>query len=412
MKRVWILNHYAADPGGVGGTRHFHIAEYLKPLGWDATVIGSSVELNTGRQRLNDSEARRVDVVDGVRFLWIRVPEYAGNGGGRLRNMLAYSWNVLRKSTTEMLERPDVVVGSSVHPFAAVSAAFLARRFGVPFVFEVRDLWPQTLVDLGRLKAGSPIVHAMRLLERWLYRRATRIVTLLPRASEYIVPMGVEASKIDWIPNGVDLKLFPKMADAPLEGPFTVMYFGAHGQANSLDVLIDAMALVRDKCQGIRLRMVGDGLAKDALVVRARDLGLDASVVSFEPQVKKSQIPELAATANAFVIHVPSKPDLYRYGISPNKIFDYLAAGRPLIMGSDPDISMADEARCGITVKPGESGQLADAIIAMAGLDADVRRNLGNNGRAHVEDKYSMEYLAKQFRSVLERSIESHQGSK
>lgn len=409
MKKVWILNHYAAEPGGVGGTRHFHLAEYLRVLGWDATVIGSSIELNTGRQRLREGEMWRLEVIDDVRFLWVRVPEYTGNGGGRVRNMLTYSWRVIRKSTTGMLDHPDVVVGSSVHPFAAVSAALLARRFGVPFVFEVRDLWPQTLVDLGRLKAGSPLVHAMRLLERWLYRRATRIVTLLPKASEYIVPLGIDPTKIDWIPNGVDLRLFPDVAEEPLADPFTVMYFGAHGQANALDVLIDAMACVRERRSDIRMRMIGGGPEKERLVGRARELGLDSSVVSFEPQVRKSEVPKLASTANAFVIHVPSKPDLYRYGISPNKIFDFLASGRPLIMASDAEISMADEGRCGITVRPGAPEQLADAIIKMADMDPGARRNLGRSGRAHVENHYSMEYLANQLASTLDRSVTSFQ---
>jgi len=155
LKQVWILNHYAQEPGGAGGTRHFSLAKHLQTLGWQTTVLAASVELNTGRQRLVNNENTRLDSFEGVSFLWVKTPPYKGNGGGRMLNMLAYAFRVCLPSTTRELARPDVVVGSSVHPFAAVSGAWLAKRHRVPFVFEVRDLWPQTLVDLGRLKDTS-----------------------------------------------------------------------------------------------------------------------------------------------------------------------------------------------------------------------------------------------------------------
>ena len=125
--------------------------------------------------------------------------------------------------------------------------------------------------------------------------------------------------------------------------------------------------------------------------------------------MKRSQIPELAAGADAFVIHVPSRPDLYRYGISPNKLFDYLAAGRPLVMAADGDISMTDEAGCGVTVTPGDPSLLADAIVAMADLTDEERARLGKRGRAHVESNYGFESLAKTFKAVLEDSIEAYE---
>lgn len=409
MKTVWMLNHYAAEPGGVGGTRHFHLAEGLVKHGWESIIIASSIELNSGRQRLHPGEMKRLDDCNGVRFLWVRVPQYAGNGGGRMRNMLSYSARVLTPSFVRGLPRPDAVIGSSVHPFAAVAGALLAQRFRVPFIFEVRDLWPQTLIDLGRLRQGSFVAKAMAWIERWLYRRAAKIITLLPRAVDYIAPLGIDSGKIVWIPNGVDLSLFP-VASPMVEDegkPFTLMYFGAHGQANALETLVDAMALVRARApeRRILLRLIGDGPAKADLVSRAAGHRLDEESIVFEAPVPKRRIPELAVEADAFVLSVLDRPTLYRYGISMNKLFDYLAAARPIVIASAAVNNPVDDAACGLTVRPGDPGTLAEAIIAISELDIAERQSMGERGRKHVENNYSYTQLATRLSALLDDCV-------
>ena len=200
MKNVWILNHYAQEPDGLGLTRHYSLARHLLSKDWRASVIAASVEHNTGRQRLSKGELKRIDCLAGVPFLWLRTPQYKGNGVGRMINMLVYTLCVLIPGMTRGLKRPDIIVGSSVHPFAAAAGAILAWRYRVPFIFEVRDLWPQTLVDFGRIREESYVTRALRSLEKWLYKRADRIVVLLPKAADYIVPLGISKKKIVWIP--------------------------------------------------------------------------------------------------------------------------------------------------------------------------------------------------------------------
>lgn len=403
MKNVWILNHYAQEPGGAGGTRHFHLAEHLQAYGWHATIIAASVEHQSGHQRLEPDEKKRCDYFKGVPFLWVRTPEYQGNGGGRMRNMLAYTWAVLQRSTTAKLPRPDVVIGSSVHPFAAVAGALLARRYKVPFIFEVRDLWPQTLVDMGRLQEGSFITWALRKLEFWLYRRAARTVVLLPRAWEYITPLGIPKERVIWIPNGVDLSLFPRSTVADTaKDHFTLMYFGAHGQANGLDNVLHAMKHVQEQSNGrnIHLRMIGDGPLKPSLVAQASEMGL--TNVSFEPPVAKSQIPALAAQADAFVIAVLNLPGLYRYGISMNKLFDYLAAEQPILIASDGANNPVEDAQAGLTVPPGQPQALAEAIVKIANTPLPERQRMGRAGREYVEQNHGFEQLAGRLAAVLD----------
>ena len=403
MKNVWILNHYAQEPSGAGGTRHFHLAEHLQAYGWHATIIAASVEHQSGHQRLEPNEKKRCDYFKGVPFLWVRTPEYQGNGGGRMRNMLAYTWAVLQRSTTAKLPRPDVVIGSSVHPFAAVAGALLARRYKVPFIFEVRDLWPQTLVDMGRLQEDSFMTWALRKLELWLYRRAARTVVLLPRAWEYITPLGIPKERVVWIPNGVDLSLFPRSTVADTaKDHFTLMYFGAHGQANGLDNVLHAMKHVQEQSNGrnIHLRMIGDGPLKPSLVEQASEMGL--TNVSFEPPVAKSQIPALAAQADAFVIAVLNLPGLYRYGISMNKLFDYLAAEQPILIASDGANNPVEDAQAGLTVPPGQPQALAEAIVKIANTPLPERQRMGRAGREYVEQNHGFEQLAGRLAAVLD----------
>ena len=401
MKTVWILNHYAQEPGGPGGTRHYSLAKNMRRHGWRAVVIAASVELNTGRQRLGGGDAIKLCQYDGVDFLWVRTPTYHANDNGRVSNMLSYAVRALMPSTTHSLPRPDVIVGSSVHPFAAWSGAMLAKRFCVPFVFEVRDLWPQTLVDMGRLKSGSFQTIALRTLEKWLYRKADRIVVLLPRAADYIAELGVSARKIVWIPNGVELDGYPMPEPNLVHDEFTLMYFGAHGLANGLECVIKAMALVQKRAGAnrIRLRLVGDGPHKKTLVDLAKESGLDN--VQFENPVPKHLIPIIAREADAFVFNLVDAP-VFKFGISSNKLFDFMAAARPIIFCCRSSNNPVMEAAAGPTVPPGNELALAEAILRLAQTPVEERARMGLCARQYVENFHSYGSLAKCFAEMLD----------
>lgn len=407
MKHVWILNHYAQEPGGAGGTRHFSLVRHLPANGWNATIIAASTDHVARSQRLAADEMRRLQAYDGVPFLWLKTRAYAGNGMDRIGNMLDYTRAVLKRENLSGLEAPDAIIGSSVHPLAAWAGRRLARRHGVPFIFEVRDLWPQTLIDMGRLSHGHPAAVALRGLEKSLYRDAARIIVLLPKAHEYIMRFGVPAEKIVWIPNGADVENFPAQPARQPDGSFTLMYFGAHGSTNGLENLLTAMQHVRDNPAGrhIVLRLIGEGPLKSSLVAAAREKGLDN--VRFEDPVPKSRIPALAAQADAFVICVRNLPGLYRFGISMNKIFDYMAAARPTIISVDAINNPIAEAGAGVTVPPENPRALADAIVNLAALPAAERAKMGEAGRRHLEENYDMERLATRLASVLDDSLNS-----
>jgi len=308
-KTLWILNHYAISPDMPGGTRHFDLASELVKKGHDVTIFASGFDHHTHRYMKIDPKVKiRVEEYDGVRFVWINTTPYSKNDWCRVMNMISYGWRVLR--CDRGLPKPDVVIGSSMHPFAALAGWRLARRHKARFIFEVRDLWPQTAVDMGAMKESGLPAKLLYTLEKFMYERAEKIIVLLPYAKEYIVSRGISPEKVFWLPNGVNLDRFdhPSPLDPGSEvakaferyrDSFKVVYTGAHGPANGLEVMLKAASIVQDKGLGIHFFFIGDGPEKNNLIQKADEMHLNNA--SFLPPVSKDQVSSLLARADMLV---------------------------------------------------------------------------------------------------------------
>ena len=405
---IWLVNHYAILPQQAGGTRHYVLARELVERGHQVTIIASSFDHTTRQEmHLREGEASRLEVVNGVRFLWIRTPPYRGNSPKRLWNMMVFARKVLGLQATDLGGPPDVVLGSSPHLFAAWAAERIARRYRVPFVLEVRDLWPQSLVDLGGFSENHPFVQFLERIERSLYQRACRIITLLPGAGGHVAEKGGDISRITWIPNGVDLSLVPAPTPPPSNGEFTFLYAGAHGLANRLDFLLDAIQYAQNMRPDLtlRFRFVGDGPEKPALIERSRKLGIQN--VTFEDPVPKSEIYHVMSAANAFVVVLHDTP-LYRWGISVNKIYDYLAMARPIALAAPDSIynNPVKEAGAGLTASAGDPKAYAESLIELANMPAEELWRIGLKGRKYVEENHDFKRLADRLEGVLEDALE------
>lgn len=407
---IWIFNHYATIPSLPGGTRHFDLARQLVRRGHDVTIFASAVSHHgSPKVRLPDSNRWIPQEIEDVRFVWLRTPTYARNDWRRVLSMVAFMLRAWRIGTTlpsrnHNMAPPDVVIGSSVHLLAVLAAYWVAKRHRSRFVMEVRDLWPQTLIDMGYLTPRHPLTRLLQRLERFLYQRAESIITLLPMADDYIHRCGVPREKVVWIPNGVDLSRFPQGAsDTKMREEFTVMYLGAHGEANALDVLIQAAHVLQSRGKGhVRLILVGRGLEKPRLLEKASALGLEN--VEFRDPIPKDHVPSSLAQADALVVVLRDLP-LYRYGISLNKLFDYLAAARPVILAGAPANNPVNDADCGITVPPGNPEALAEAIGRLSELSPREREAMGLRGRAYVEEHHDIVKLAERLERVLEEPV-------
>ena len=276
---IWILNHYATPPDTPGGTRHYDFARELVKQKHQVTIFASAFSHRTRKEeRLKREQSYRREKINGVEFVWLRTsPYYGGNDWRRVVNMLSYAFRIVPLGL-RLKERPDVILASSPHPFAGLAGWLLAKFKKAAFIFEVRDLWPLTFVEIGGYSNRSPAVKIIGMLEKFLYRRAERIIVLLPKASDYIAGLGIPANKIAYIPNGVSLELFsntaaklPKGLDKlisslKLHGRYLVDYAGSHGIADGLDTLLETAKLLQDRgVYKIHFLMVGNGPEKGRL---------------------------------------------------------------------------------------------------------------------------------------------------
>ena len=407
---IWIFNHYAITPDMPGGTRHYDLGRELVRRGHQVTIFASSFRHYLHREmRLRPGEQWKIEDVDGVKFVWLRTPPYQCNDWRRVRNMVEFmvrAWRLGRKlpRLAPEIGEPEVVIGSSVHLLAVLAAYWVTKHHHAKFVMEVRDLWPQTIIDMGELSARHPIVKVLQALERFLYRRTERIITLLPLAHEYITARGVPRDKVVWIPNGVDLSRFDSAAMPKVshEG-FQVMYLGAHGQANALDVLIQAAKIVQDQgFDTVKFVLVGDGPEKPRLIALAQELGLRN--VEFRQPVPKNEVPGLFREANVLLFNL-EKVEVFKYGISPNKLFDYMAAGKPVISSVKALANPIEEAHCGVTIPPRNPQALAEAVIRLYQMPKEEREAMGRRGREYVEKHHAIPVLADRVEHVLKEVV-------
>jgi glycosyltransferase involved in cell wall biosynthesis len=396
---ILIVNHYALAPDQAGGTRHFSLARALMAMGHSVVIAASGFDHLT---RTGGGEKVAWEVREGVSFLRLGTPSYRGNGAGRLWNMLAFARAVRRVLPAALGKRPDVVVGSSPHPFAARAALRLARILGVPFVLEVRDVWPQSLVDVMGVSPYHPIVWVLGRIERELYREADHIVSLLPRLAQRVAERGGNPAAITWVPNGIDLEMVPRPTEPEEGGTFTVMYAGAHGVTNALDVLVDAAGILQERARllpkRLVLELVGTGPEKPRLEARARRLGLRN--LQFRPPVPKREIYGLLDGADAF--WVASKDSgLWEHGISFNKLYDFMAMARPTLLGVRCSTNPILLSGGGLVVDPGCPEAMAEGVERLLAAGPDGRRAMGRLARTFVEQHCEIRLLAAAFESAL-----------
>ncbi len=403
--RIWIVNHYAQMPSEVGITRHYSLARPLAARGHEVTIITADIHHVTRQSLLAPHERWRVDSADGVTFVRLRTPSYQGNSPARVNNMWAFARQVRHSPILDGLPRPDVVVGSSPHLFAGWAAERRAHSCGVPFVLEVRDLLPQNYVDSGQFSRWHPAVVGFSYLENHCYRHAARIITLLPRAVEYMVGRGVPRERVVWIPNGVDLSLVSEPMPCGPHEPLVAVYAGAHGMNNGLDTVLCAARLLQDSGWGRRLllRFIGDGPEKPGLQQRAREMGLQ-NVVFADP-VAKAEIYQELTQADIGLLHLRRFP-VFRWGISPNKMFDYMAVARPVVCAVTTEDDPVRWAECGISVDSEDPEDMAAALRNLAEMTPEERWKMGLKGRRYVEERHSFALLARRFEEVLQEVVE------
>ena len=396
---IWLINHYALPPTEPGGTRHYSHARELIRRGHDVQIITCTFHHLTRKHMIAIRRGHwERQVIGGVPFTWISARGYRSNSLARVLNMLEFSGRLWRGSWADGLPRPDVILGSSPHPFAALAAARWASRYGVPFILEIRDVWPYVLSEVGGYPHYHPFVVLLDVTMRYLYREADRIVMFSEHSMDLLERCGADRKKIVWIPHGVDLTMNPQPLPAPHNRIFTVTYFGSHNKVNNLDAILDAAAILqRDGVKQVLIQFIGDGMEKLRLVERARREGIRN--VRFQDPVPKQQAPVVLHHSNAFIVNIRND-GVSRNCMSIQKLYDSLAAGRPIVFGGAMESDPVRDAGAGLSVQADNPRQFAEAIKFLSTQPAAKLAEYGARGRRHIEERYSIPRLVDRFEAL------------
>lgn len=397
---LYWINPFAVVDDQPGGTRHVEMARQLHDHGLDVEVVASDLNLSLRRytRRKSGRDLRHIrEDAGGPTFVWLPAGAYERNDWRRVLSMLLFTVHAFVHVLRGPMPSGTVVIGSSPHLPGALAARVAAWLRRVPFVFEVRDLWPESLAvdDADR----SVTFRILRAVADVLYRSSDAIVVLASGSIQPIVNRGVERERITFIPNGVDPEAFdgatPRRPDGVPDGVPLLVYAGAHGPANDLATVLRSMALLERRGRAAHLVLVGDGPEKPALQELADELELDN--VTFVDPVPKAEIPALMKACDVGVMPL-ADVELFQRAVSPNKLFDYLCAGLR-VASNVPGVvgDMVEASGSGVTCQPGDPAVLADTIEQV--LDQPET----DQGRQWVEEAHSRDALASELVDVIER---------
>ncbi len=416
-KNIWILNHYATNMYINRAGRHYYFAKNLIKKGYVPTVFCASTIHNTNNSIDTNRQRYLVDNVDGIAFLFVQTPNYKGNGIKRINNIISFYKDLFPVAIDFAKEhkKPDVILASSVHPLTLVAGIKIAKRFDVPCICEVRDLWPESLVAYDVLKKSNPLLKLLYAGEKWIYKNADKIIFTMEGGKDYIIEKGwdkqhggpIDLNKVYHINNGVDLEIFDYnrehyvLEDADLSNKeiFKVVYTGSIRKANNLELIINTARYIQERyINNIRFLIYGDGDEKNPLENKCRCENIRN--VIFKGRVDKKYIPYIVSKSNLNIVNY-SYHDIWKYGGSQNKVFEYLAAGRPILSTITMGYDIIKKYNAGISLRDQSSESIGNAIINISRMHATDYNKMCDNARCAAQN-YDYKLLTDKLISLLE----------
>ena len=401
---ILLINHYAGNPALGMEYRPYYLAREWVRLGHRVMIVAASYSHYRARQPTPGD-----DTVDGITYRWLPTPAYTGNGWARMRNVLSFL-SQLWSQAPELaaMLRPDLVISSSTYPLDTWVARRIAQLAGARLVHEVHDLWPLSPVELSGMSPWHPFALICQSAEDAAYRHSNAVVSMLPKVHAHMARRGLDLKKLFIVPNGISPEEWaaqpaPLRADveqaidaARRAGAVIVGYAGSMGRPNALDVLLDAARLLADR--PLRFVLVGDGHERERLAARLRTEGL--AQVALLPPIPKAQVPAFLAAIDIAYLGWQRQP-LYRFGIAPNKLMDYMMAARPVLHSVEAGNDPVAESGCGLTVAPEAPEEVARGLRQLAAMSPRERRQFGERGRAYVLKHHAYPVLARQFLAAV-----------
>lgn len=410
QKTIWYCHPTAGSPKEGMSYRPYYLAKYWQEAGHKPFVISSSFHhlLHSPKAQEENLQHQKIDKVDYIR---LKTPHYKNNGIKRIASMLAYGFQFIKQQNKlfQITGIPDAIIVSSTHPFHYLSLYHIAKKHQIPLIFEVRDLWPSSLIELLKLKPWHPLVIFLSLIEKHAYKHSKYTVSLLADAKPYMVSKGLDPHKFVYIPNGTDctpnqeaenlpIRLQTKIKEFKNKQQFLVGYAGSLGIPNAMEHFIKAMAILQKTHPNIQALLLGKGHQKEQLIQYCKSHQID-NVHFFDPIPKPQAHYFLKEMDLLYLGWQDSK--LYQYGVSPNKIFDYMLAARPILESGGAPTSLVELAECGKRCQSSSIDLIAQHLIDMSNAGSKKLNELGENGQKYVQINHHYHHLAKHYCDFL-----------
>lgn len=418
--RIWFLNQNSYMPDDGPHTRHYTLGKYLARIGYEPSVFAGNELHHIGR-RIDTGDARYIEKdEEGVRFFYIKTTHYEKNDYRRILNILSYYRNIFKvcKEAAAKYGKPDVIYASSMYPTALVAGIKLAKKYGVKCICEHRDIIPDGFITKGTFKENGLVARCMRLFMKRTYLQADALVFTMSGGPQHIMDLGldtthggaIDPARVYYINNGVDMEEFEKNAreyvlpdkDLDNESQFNVVYLGAIRFMNKMPLFIEtARELKRLGRDDIKILMWGTGTKVEEMKKQLQDEGLDN--LELKGLVGKKYIPGIASRAD-LAIMTNNLSSVGKYGASPNKLFDYFAAGLPVIVPALLSDAMVQKNGAGVELDEPDASALAEEIISFADMDKKEYEAYRVNSRS-LADQYSYEHLTELVAEVIEATM-------
>lgn len=408
---ILLINHYAGSDTLGMEYRPYNFAKEWQKQGHHTTVVAATYS----HIRTYNPEIKRNHVFadeGGIEYLWIKTPKYASNSPRRFINMLVFIAKLFFLRKVIIRQRNyDVVIASSTYPLDIFPARKIAKISGAQLIYEVHDLWPLSPMELGGYSKWHPFILLMQFAENFAYRKSNKVVSLLPVTKEHMVAHGLKEDKWYYVPNGIQTEdwnnyekipadIFKIIQEIKIRYVRIVAYTGTFGLANALDSFIEAAKLSSDI--PVAWVLVGKGPLKPHLQELITTSSLEN--VYILDSVPKKSMPDLLSRFDYLFLGLQNQP-LFRFGISPNKLMDYMMSGKPVIQAINAGNDMVKEAGCGISVEPENPEAIADAVRRMFNMHDDDLRVLGARGRDYILKYHSNKVLADNFLEIIKKPI-------
>lgn len=414
-KKIWIMNHYATNMYFNEGGRHYWFAENLIKQGYDPTIFCANVRHNTDDLIDVGNEKYSVDIKNNIPFVFVKTTKSLGNGIDRIKNMFLFYKNLFPSSKRYMKEhgKPDVILASSVHPLTMVAGIKIAKRFGIPCICEIRDLWPETIFAFKKARENSLLGKVLIAGEHWIYKNADALIFTKEGDTDYIkekkwdLSQGgdIDLSKAYYINNGVDIEAFDKLTDKEVlydrdleKDIFNVVYVGAIRPINNVGNILDTAKMLKTHRE-IQFLIYGDGNQRKILEDRVVAEKIDN--VKIKGFVNKKYIPYILSKSSLNILNYSQNQYNWVRGNSSNKLFEYMASGKPVISTVKMGYSILGKYNCGLELENASAQELTDAILKVKNMTEEEYKSMGDNAKKGAED-FDFKVLTDKLINVIE----------